>query len=142
MMAALFNAHKLCTTFKKPNGIFIESASTDLLTCAKAPLAPWMTIRPSAGLLGVDKIEGNEELARRASCSMYIDKEVDLPPILILHGDADTVVSVENSRILYNKLIEAKKEVTYYELPGIGHCGAPFWESEVINVIKEFLRKL
>jgi acetyl esterase/lipase len=107
MMAALFNAHELCTPFRRPNGIFIECASTDLLECAKAPLAPWMKIRPSAGLLGVDRIEGNEELARKASCSSYINEKADIPPVLILHGDADPVVSVENSRILYRKLVES-----------------------------------
>lgn len=139
MMAALFRAHGLCKPFREPKGIFLESASTDILTCAKDPLPPWMTTRPSAGLLGVDSIEGNEELARKASCSMYIEETINLPPVLLLHGDADTVVSVENSRILYDKLNAAKKKVVYYELAGIDHGGAPFWEKEVLDVIKMFL---
>ena len=98
-----------------------------------------MKVRPSAVLLGVEQIEGNEELARKASCEWYITDEVTLPPVLILHGDADRIVSVENSRALYQKLAEKNKNAVYYELPGVDHGGAPFWEKEVLDVIVEFL---
>ena len=71
----------------------MESASTDILTCAKEPLPSWMDVRPSAVLLGVDKIEGNEEIARKASCEMYITKDIKLPAVLIFHSEFDPVVS-------------------------------------------------
>lgn len=64
-MSELFSVHGLCEKFPKISGIVCESGSTDLLICAKVPLAPWMKIRPSAVLLGVERIEGNEELARK-----------------------------------------------------------------------------
>lgn len=84
-----------------------------------------MQARPSAVLLGVDKIEGNEELARRASCEMYIAKDIELPAVLLLHSELDPIVSVENSRVLYDNLIHAGHEASYYELEGNdAHGGA------------------
>jgi len=48
MMSVLFDAHRLCEPLPKISGVIAESASTDLLICAKDPLPPWMTVRPSA----------------------------------------------------------------------------------------------
>ncbi len=79
MMTALFSEHGLCEKITNISGVILESASTDILICSNAPLPPWMQVRPSAVLLGVDKIEGNEELAKKASCEMYITKDIDLP---------------------------------------------------------------
>lgn len=138
MMAALMNAHGLTKKLPKISGVIIESGSTDILTCAKDALPPWMKVRPSAVLLGIERLEGNEETARKASCEMYVTDEAQIPPVLMLHGDADGVVSVENSRMLYRKLVEKNKQVTYYELVGTDHGGAPFWTKEVLDVIQEF----
>lgn len=139
MMSALFSAHGLCETLPKISGVIAESASTDLLICAKAPLPPWMSVRPSAVLLGVDDIEGNEELARKASCSMYVTEDIELPPVLLIHSELDSIVSVENSRTLYDKLIETKHKVMYYELEGnSAHGGATYYSNQVLDIIKNF----
>ena len=142
MMSALFSAHGLCEKLPKISGIVCESGSTDLLICAKAPLAPWMQIRPSAVLLGVERIEGNEELARKASCDMYITENMELPPVLLIHSEYDPIVSVENSRVLYEKLITMKHEVFYYELEGSSaHGGATYYDSKVLDIVQEFCEK-
>lgn len=71
---------------------------------------------------------------------MYITKEVELPPVLLLHGTADDIVSIENSRILYRQFLECGKQTEYYEIEGAGHGGAPFWQKEVLDVIDEFCK--
>ena len=142
MMSVLFNAHGLCNTLPKISGVICESGSTDLLICAKEELPPWMKIRPSAVLLGVDKIEGHERLAEKASCSMYISENIELPPILLMHSEYDPIVSVENSRTLYEKLITSKHHVSYYELEGNdAHGGAVYYDSEILDIIQEFCKK-
>lgn len=139
MMTVLFSEHGLCEKISKVSGVILESASTDILICSKNPLPPWMQVRPSAALLGVDKIEGNEELARKASCGMYITKDVELPAVLLLHSELDPIVSVENSRVLYDNLIGAGHEVSYYELKGnTAHGGATYYGNEVLNIIQKF----
>ncbi len=142
MMTVLFNAHGLCDPLSKISGVISESGSTDLLICAKEPLPPWMKIRPSAVLLGVDKIKGNEELAQKASCAMYITENIELPPVLLIHSEYDPIVSVENSRTLYEKLTAAHHEVWYYEIEdNHAHGGAAYYDSKVLDIIQKFCEK-
>lgn len=142
MMSVLFNAHRLCKPLPKISGVIAESASTDILICAKESLPPFFKIRPSAVLLGVDDIEGNEELAEKASCSMYITEDVELPPILLIHSEFDPVVSVENSRTLYEKLNSTKHEAFYFELENNdAHGGAVYYDSQVLDIIRSFCDK-
>ena len=142
MMSVLFNAHGLCKTLPKISGVICESGSTDLLICAKNKLPPWMKIRPSAAILGIDKIEGHEELAEKASCSMYISEDIELPPILLIHSEYDSIVSVENSRTLYEKLITCNHNVFYYELEETdAHGGAVYYDSAILDIIHEFCEK-
>lgn len=139
MMVALFAAHGLCNPFPNMAGVIVESGATDILTCAKDPLPPWMQVRPTAVLLGVDRIEGNEELARKASCEMYITKDIRLPPVLLIHSEYDPIVSVENSRLLYERLTAANHAVDYYELADHdAHGGMPFYDSKILSIIQEF----
>ena len=42
-------------------------------------------------------------------------------PQLVVHGDADRIVSVEGSRAMVAKLKELGAEVTYLEVPGGSH---------------------
>lgn len=121
-------------------GIIACSAPTDILKCAQKP-APPGTPRPTARLLGVEEVQQNLALANAASCAPYITKEVQLPPILLLHGTADSTVSIENSRELFSLLQAAGKEVAYYELVGAGHGGAVYWSDPVLNLIEQFIRR-
>lgn len=139
MMSVLFNAHGLCNALPKISGVICESSSTDLLICAKEKLPSWMKIRPSAALLGVDTIEGHEELAEKASCSMYISENIELPPILLIHSEYDPIVSVENSRTLYETLATSHHNVFYYELEeNDAHSGATYYDSAILDIIQEF----
>lgn len=142
MMSVLYSAHGLCKTLPNIRGVISESGSTDIMTCAKEPLPPWMKVRPSTVLLGIDQIEGNEEIAEKASCAMYITENVKLPPVLIFHSENDPVVSVENSRLLYDKLSNTHHEVNYYELErNDSHGGNDFFDSKILDIIKEFCDK-
>ena len=142
MMSVLYNAHRLCKPLPNIRGVISESGSTDILTCAKEPLPPWMKVRPSTVLLGIEQIEGKEEVAEKASCAMYITEDVKLPPVLLFHSENDPVVSVENSRLLYDKLSNTHHEVYYYELEGNdAHGGSAFFDSKILNIIQEFCDK-
>jgi predicted peptidase len=73
---------------------------------------------------------------------MYITEDVKLPPILLFHSENDTIVSVENSRLLYDKLSKTHHEVDYYELEGNdSHGGNTFYEDKVLNISQEFCNK-
>lgn len=142
MMSVLFHAHGRCKPLPDIRGVICQSGSTDILICAQEPLLPWMKVRPSTVLLDVERIEGNEEIAKRASCAMYITEDVTLPPILLFHSENDPVVSVENSRHLYDKLSSTHHEVCYYELEGNDeHGGNTFFSSAILDIIQAFCDK-
>ncbi len=139
MMAVLFREHGLAD-MPPVKGVILESASSDILICANAPLPPWMTVRPTAVLLGVERIDGNEKLARKASCVNYINSEIVLPPVLIFHSENDPVVSVENSRTLYDKLEKENQRVKYYEIRNCEeHGGNIYFTESVLSIIQEFM---
>ena len=61
------------------------------------------------------------ELWERASPVSWVNE--DAPPFLIIHGDADTLVPVKESRELYHMLKAVSKQgVGYAELPGAQHA--------------------
>lgn len=115
-----------------------QAAPSDLLLCQKEKLPPWMKKRPSAELLGVECIDENSEIAKQASCPEYVKDEIGLPPVLLLYGEKDGVVSVEHSRNLYKLLKDKKKDVVYYELEGVDHSGNAFWSKEILMIIRDF----
>jgi acetyl esterase/lipase len=62
---------------------------------------------------------GRMELARRVSPSSYVRK--GLPPILVLHGDADPTVPYEQSVALVKALKDARDDADLITVPGGRH---------------------
>ena len=59
------------------------------------------------------------ELARRANPIAYITPAD--PPMLIVHGELDKIVPLQQSKLLYRALQAAGVESTLVEVPGAGH---------------------
>ena len=53
------------------------------------------------------------------SLNDYIE---DLPPVLLIHGGADTVVPAARSQALYDALVSRGKPVELHIYPGVGHA--------------------
>jgi dipeptidyl aminopeptidase/acylaminoacyl peptidase len=68
---------------------------------------------------GADRLE----LARRLSPMTYLRK--GLPPILVLHGDADATVPYEQSIALVKALKNAGDDAELITVPGGGHGFTP-----------------
>ncbi len=73
----------------------------------------------------------------------------DAPPVLLLHGDADTVVKPRNSRVLDDALRQAGGQSVKVEYPGMSHAGIimafarPFdRDRKVIKHVQAFLKKV
>lgn len=145
LMAAVTKANGLyldqCETDYKISGVIAQSAPSDLMLCQAEVLPPWMKTRPTADLLGVSDVKKYPDLAYKASCEAYINSEAELPHILLIHGNQDSIVSVEHSRKLYGLLEKYHQPVTYYELDGIDHGGSAFWTDPVVDIMADFVKK-
>ncbi len=71
----------------------------------------------------------------------HLDRLVNRP-ILLLHGDSDTLVPVESQRIFYNKLnsiYEDKEKLKLIEYPGLNHFVTTNMMEESINWLGKYL---
>lgn len=64
------------------------------------------------------------------------------PPFLILHGDADTIVPVSQSQLLYDALQAAGVQSDFYIFEGAEHADAPFTQDETKELILAFLQQV
>jgi acetyl esterase/lipase len=78
------------------------------------------------------------ELARLMSPLTYASGEC--PPLLVVHGEEDPTVPVEESHIFYKALQEAGADVCLEILEGVGH-GCP-WDRIGKSVVSFFQRRL
>ena len=90
------------------------------------------------GLLGGPAIEKTEQ-AKRASGVTYVS--ADDPPLLIIHGDQDKSVYLDQSESIRKAYEAARLDVAMILVPGGGHGGKVFFTGENIHRVQEFLDK-
>ena len=78
--------------------------------------------------------------AHGMACQRFYDEGCEVEsmqaPALVVHGDADRILPVENGRTLAARLPNAR----YVELPGAGH-NLPLEDPETFNqIVLDFLR--
>lgn len=67
-----------------------------------------------------------------------------MPPMLVIHGDADALVPQRQSVALRDKLIASGNEITFISVAGGGHNFAgelPEWKAKIGDVFADFLAK-
>jgi hypothetical protein len=63
----------------------------------------------------------------------------DDPPFLIMHGDRDCLVGPQQSQRLYDALINVGVSASLKFIPGAGHGGSEFENSENLKIVEDFL---
>lgn len=91
---------------------------------------------PVSHLLGGPVTE-NEDKARQASPITFVSK--DDPPFLIMHGNKDRLVHLDQSERLTDALKKAGVPVTLKRIDGAGHGGKEFFTEENRKLVIEFL---
>lgn len=70
----------------------------------------------------------------------YVAPGRELPPFLILHGDADDVVLYEDSEALYAKLTACGYAADLVHVTGAPHEGI-FWSTQLLEIIFDFIER-
>ncbi len=78
-------------------------------------------------------------LARLASPVFHVDRHD--PPLLLLHGDQDPQMPVNQSLELHGAYRQAKAPVELWIVPGAAHGGAAFYDADRMAIMKKFLRR-
>lgn len=116
---------------------------TDLLTMPANTPGPDKTDKLLASSNGAKLLGGMvkdlPELAREASALSQVSSHAS--PFLIIHGDMDKMVPLEQSTRMHQALLSAGVESTMLTLSGAGHGGKEFDAPAVREAIRGFLQK-
>jgi len=88
---------------------------------------------PESSLIG-GAIQNNKDKVARANPITYVSK--DDPPILIVHGDKDQLVSVQQSRVFFDSLQSSGVESRLHIVAGAGH--GRFQDPQVSAMVFKF----
>lgn len=113
---------------------------TDMLQMSKPPGQAHHDApdSPESQLIG-GPIQQNKDKAARADPITYITPND--PPFLIIHGDRDATVPMNQSELLEAALKKARVPVTFRVLPGAGHGGPAFNAPDVRDQVAAFFDK-
>ncbi|MDQ0059085.1 alpha/beta hydrolase [Paenibacillus harenae] len=89
------------------------------------------------GLFIGGKVKEHVELAKKAS-PLYQNLDKRLPPFLIIHGDSDKIVHVNQSIEMYKALKNHGQQVLFYKVVGADH-GIGIWNPQVLAITAKFL---
>ncbi len=92
---------------------------------------------PEAKLLG-GAVKDNPQKARRANPITYVTP--DDPPFLIVHGDKDGTVPINQSQLLFEALKKAGADVHFHTIRGAGH-GQGFGGPEIEPMVAAFFER-
>lgn len=116
---------------------------SDLLSMPYNVLSKGKTVEDLAKTNGAKLLGGTvrdiPELAQKASALYQVSNED--PPFLIVHGDQDPGVPIEQSKKLHEKLRSFGVESTLKVVAGAGHGGAEFQSEEIKTVVLKFFER-
>lgn len=93
---------------------------------------------PALQLLLGGQPDEKPALARLASPVAHVDAHD--PPLLLIHGDADPQMPIEQSRELQAAYQKAQRPVEFIVMPGSSHGGPEFYDAERLSLVETFLR--
>lgn len=92
---------------------------------------------PALKLLLGDTPDQVKELAQLASPVFHVDRTD--PPLLLLHGDQDPQMPINQAHELHGRYRALKLDVAFEVLHGAAHGGAMFYDAQRNAVVKAFL---
>ena len=121
-------------------GIISFYGGANLTTILKQSTPHGLSVRvPALELLLGGQPDEAPVLARLASPFFHVDKND--PPLLLLHGDQDPQMPVNQALELLGAYQKVKASVQLEIVPGAAHGGAVFYDDARIAVVRKFLRK-
>ena len=119
-------------------GIISFYGAANLTTILNQSTPHGLKVRvPALDLLLGGQPDDVPALARLASPAFHVDPHD--PPLLLLHGDQDPQMPVNQALELWGAYRKAKAPVQLEIVHGAAHGGAAFYDEERLAVVKEFL---
>jgi acetyl esterase/lipase len=121
-------------------GIISFYGGANLATILRQSTPHGLSVRvPALDLLLGGQPEDVPALARLASPVFHVDRND--PPLLLMHGDQDQQMPVNQALELWGAYEKVKAPVQLEIVHGAGHGGAMFYDEERLAVVRKFLRR-
>lgn len=121
-------------------GIISFYGAANLTTILKQSTPHGLNVRvPALDLLLGGQPENLPALARLASPVFHVDRTD--PPLLLLHGDQDPQMPINQSHELCGAYKKVNAPVQFEVVHGAAHGGAAFYAAEQLGLVKDFLRR-
>ncbi len=121
-------------------GIISFYGGANLTTILKQSTPHGLSVRvPALDLLLGGQPEDKPDLARLASPVFHVDAHD--PPLLLLHGDQDAQMPINQSHELAGAYQKAGATVQFEVVHGAAHGGTAFYDAERLAMVKRFLSK-
>ena len=121
-------------------GIISFYGAADLTTILQQSTPHGLSVRiPALELLLGDMPTNVPTLARLASPVFHVDAKD--PPLLLLHGDQDPQMPINQSLELCGAYEKVKAPVQFEVVHGAAHGGKMFYDEERLEIVKRFLRR-
>jgi len=121
-------------------GIISFYGAANLTTILSQSTSHGLKVRvPALDLLLGDQPTNAVELARLASPVFHVDRRD--PPLLLLHGDQDPQMPINQSHELCAAYQKVKAPVTFVVVNGAAHGGPMFYDAERSEIARQFLRR-
>jgi acetyl esterase/lipase len=125
----------------KVQGIISFFGAADLTTILAQSTPHGLSVRvPALDLLLGGDPETAPELARLASPVFHVDRSD--PPLLLLHGDQDLQMPINQSHELEGAYRAAGLRVKFEVVHGAGHGGKQFFDETRIRTVRGFLEAI
>jgi acetyl esterase/lipase len=112
--------------------------ASNLLSILDQSTPQGLSVRvPALELLLGGNVEARSELARFASPVNHVDASD--PPILLLHGDQDPQMPINQSHELHAAAKRHELDVHFEVVHGAGHGGTAFFDRERTELVARFL---
>ena len=121
-------------------GIMSFYGAANLTTILKQSTPHGLSVRvPALDLLLGGQPDDVPALARLASPVFHVDRND--PPLLLLHGDQDPQMPINQAHELCGAYKKVGAPVRFEVVHGAGHGGAAFYDSERLAIMTDFLRR-
>lgn len=84
-------------------------------------------------------VKAYPELAQNSIIEKYLSEQRYIPPIIMIHGTNDPLVSVKQSIRFYQALKKHGKNALLYQIEGAHHGDRQFWSEYVLNMLVNFI---
>lgn len=113
---------------------------TNFLTILKQSTPHGLSVRvPALQLLLGSQPEENPELAKLASPVFHVDRND--PPLLMIHGDQDPQVPINQSHELHGRYKQLGLTVEFEVIHGGAHGGPQFYDETRIDLVDRFFSR-